>query len=71
MTVTLGEFLEEERKQAINREWKYLTPLQRGIIFLRFALGVVPRLVISAHHRRIQYRRARFAHRYPAHWIGT
>lgn len=65
----LSEFLREERKQTINREWKYLTPLQRNIIFLRFALGILPRVILRAWVRRLHQRRAMYAYTFPAHWV--
>lgn len=65
----LSDWLSEQRKETINREWKYLNPLQRNIIFLRFALGIFPRIILRAWNRRLLERRAMYAYSYPAHWV--
>ncbi len=65
----LSEFIAKERKQSINREWEYLTPLQRSVVFARFAIGILPRRALRAFYRYLEYKRAMFAYSYPAHWV--
>lgn len=67
----LSEFLKEERKQAINREWTYLSPVQRFVIFSYFALGILPGFILRSWTAYLKRKQAAYAYNYPAHWVGV
>lgn len=67
--MTFEEHRDNEKRNALNREWKYLSEWQRNLIFLRFVADTLPRRVLNALDQYINRRRARFAYLYPAHWI--
>lgn len=66
----LSEHIANERKQVLNRDWKYLSEFQRNNIFLRFLAGSVPYIGLDLLNRYIEHWQIMIDRlSYPAHWL--
>lgn len=66
--MNFNEHRSAERLKTLTSEWGYLTPLQRYAIFLRFSVGILPRLGLNWLNNHVARRRAKFIP--SVHWVG-
>jgi hypothetical protein len=68
--MTLSEHIKKEQLEKVVRAWDKLNWFQRKWIVAKVLLHTLPRSFYRGFVNYLEYRRAKYAYWFPAHWIG-